>query len=34
LRVTHESVVRLNRLVLEALAKAGVGALPVTPYPA
>jgi isopentenyl phosphate kinase len=31
LRVTHESVVRLNRLVLEALAKAGVEALPVHP---
>ena len=31
LRVTHESVVRLNRLVLEALAQAGVESLPVHP---
>ena len=31
LRVTHESVVRLNRLVLEALAEVGVESLPVHP---
>ena len=31
LRVTHESVVRLNRLLLEALAEAGVESLPVHP---
>lgn len=31
LRVTHESVVRLNRLLLEALAEAGVLSLPVHP---
>ena len=31
LRVTHESVVRLNRLMLEALAEAGVESLPIHP---
>jgi len=31
LRVTHQSVVRLNRLLLEALAEAGVESLPVHP---
>jgi len=31
LRVTHESVVRLNCLLLEALARAGVDSLPVHP---
>lgn len=31
LRVTHESVVRLNRLLLDALAEAGVESLPIHP---